>query len=116
MDLRRLLAALGAGIATFVVVAVLVIEGLAVEFSAIVGLPVGAAVGLAAVVGLLWRYDDLGRPARAAVDGLAGAGFAVVLVGAGSYVNLLALAVEVTAGVVVAAGVLAGIVSWSTDS
>jgi len=51
MTFRSALAALGAGITTFLVVAVLVIELLDVEFSAIVGLPVGAVAGWIVICG-----------------------------------------------------------------
>ena len=50
----RMLTALGAGVTTFLLVAVLVIESLAVEFSAIVGLPIGLLAGLAVAAGL-WQ-------------------------------------------------------------
>jgi hypothetical protein len=50
MDSRRVLTALGAGVTTFLLVAVLVIELLDFEFSAIVGLPVALLAGIAAAV------------------------------------------------------------------
>jgi len=50
MDSRRLLTALGAGVTTVLLVAVLVIELLDFEFSAIVGLPVALIAGVAAAV------------------------------------------------------------------
>ena len=49
MDRRRVLTALGAGVTTVLLVAVLVIELLDFEFSAIIGLPVGLLAGIAAV-------------------------------------------------------------------
>lgn len=115
MDLRTALAALGAGIATLLVVAVVVIELLDVEFSAIVGLPVGLLAGLAAFALLTSEYADLGQAPRVAVDAVAGFGFGVVLLLGASYVNLADYAVETTAGAAVAVGALVGIGSWLAD-
>ena len=112
MDLRTVLAALGVGIAAFLVVAVAVIELLDIEFSAIVGLPVGVLAGIGAFALLLFGYGDLGRIPRAAVDAIAGFGVGIVLLLGANYVNLADLAVEATVGGAVVIGVLAGAGSW----
>lgn len=115
MDRRTVLASLGAGIATLLVVAVLVIELLDAEFSAIVGLPVGLAAGAVTVAFLSVVYESLDRVRRAAVDAVAGFGFGVVLLRGADYVHLATVTVETTVGAAVAVGVLAGIASWLVD-
>ncbi|RAW46975.1 hypothetical protein DQW50_00890 [Halorubrum sp. 48-1-W] len=55
MDARKLLTEVGAGIAFFLLVAVLVIELLDFEFSAIIGLPIGYSQGLSCL-------SDCGAP------------------------------------------------------
>lgn len=59
MNPRHLLTAVGAGITMFLVVTVLVIELLAVEFSAIVGVPLGLLAGLVVTIGLAVSFDSL---------------------------------------------------------
>jgi hypothetical protein len=80
MNGRRWLTVLGTGLSTTLVVAVLgttVLQG-PIEFSVIVGLPVGVVVGLVALGAtavLVDRFDSL---AGAALGGYAGFGYAVV--------------------------------------
>jgi hypothetical protein len=112
MDHRTVLAALGTGITTFLVVAVAVIALLDVEFSAIVGLPTGLLAGAAAFALIQYRYDSLGRVARVMVDAVAGFGFGIVLLLGVNYVNLADLAFEATVGGAAVVGVLAGARSW----
>lgn len=114
MDWRTGLIAVGTGITTALVVAVLVIEALAFEFSAMIGLPVGLIAGLVAALAVGSRYGRVGRTPRSLLDGVAAFGYAVVLLLALRYVGRLGLrsvvtverllALAVVAGVVVAAG------------
>ncbi|MCD2203485.1 hypothetical protein [Halobacterium sp. KA-6] len=119
MHSRTVLSALGAGITTFLVVAVAVIELLPFEFSALVGLPVGLLVGGAVFAAVAARYDEAAPVLRYAVDAAAGFGLAVVVLQAVSYVNLAglrsALSVDVTVAVAAFAGVIATVASWLMD-
>ncbi len=119
MNSRTILSALGAGITTFLVVAVAVIELLPFEFSALVGLPVGLLAGGAVFAAVAVRYDEASAALRYAADAAAGFGLAVVVLQAMSYVNLAGLrstlSVDVTVAVAVVAGVLATVVSWLAD-
>jgi hypothetical protein len=119
MSRRAAAAAVGAGVTTFLAVAVAVIELLHVEFSALVGLPVGLLVGAATAVVVTARYDALAPPARYAVDAAAGFGFAVVAVLAVSYVNFAGLrselSTDVTVGAAAVAAALAAVASWLTS-
>lgn len=84
----RLTVALGAGLATFLLVTVLVIELLAFEFSAIVALPIGLLAGVAGLVLVVLTFSDAGRIGRALSVAAAGFGYAVLSLLAVSYVNL----------------------------
>jgi hypothetical protein len=120
MKPRTVAAAVGAGAAVFLVVAALVTEALsvAVEFSALLGLPAGALAGLLALGLLVGRYAALGPATRALADGLAGFGYAVFALEAAQYVNLpgaralLDLPLTVAVAAVVAVGL--GVASWAT--
>lgn len=89
MDMRHALTALGAGLTTGLVVAVLVIEILAVEFAALVGLPVGALAGLVVLVTVAVTFDGLDVMERRALTAYAAFGLTVIGLAALSYVNLL---------------------------
>lgn len=119
MSRRATAAAVGAGVTTFLAVVVAVVELLHVEFSALVGLPAGLVAGAATAVVVTARYDALGPPARYAVDAAAGFGFAVAVVLAVRYVNLVglrsAVSTDVTLGVAVVAAALAAVASWLTS-
>lgn len=111
----RLLAAtaIGGGITTFLVVAVVVIEGLDIEYSAIVGLPVGVVTGVACTLGL-WRYHIIiPRAGRWAIAGYATLGPVVIGLLAVRYVNvgrdLLTVSVIASIAVVAALGVAIGL-------
>lgn len=112
MDARTVVSGLGAGAATFLIVAVLVIELLNVEFSAIVGLPVGLLVGAAVFVVLVSRYESLSRLQRVGVDSVAGFGGGVLIVLAASYVNVIDPTLEFTIAIAVVLGFLTGVISW----
>lgn len=119
MNTRVAGASVGAGITVFLIAAVAVIELWNVEFSALVGLPVGLLAGAAAAVAVAIRYDALVGPARYTVDAVAGFGLAIIVVLAISYVNLAglrsALSTDVTVGIAALAAALAALASWRTD-
>lgn len=112
MNSRTFLASTGAGLVAFLLTTVLVIELLAIEFSAIVGLPVGAIVGLGVFVLLLARYVTLSHWIRTAVDAVAGFGLGSVLLLAGNYVHLLDVSLEGLVAGAIVTGVVAGLWSW----
>lgn len=107
MDVRRPLTVVGAGVSTFLLVAVLAIELLAFEFSAIVGLPVGLLAGLGVTVVLGIRFAALGPLGRHAARAYAAFGFSVLLLAGFRYVNVGPsrefLSVDVVVGVSLAA-------------
>jgi hypothetical protein len=82
----RLVAALGVGVSAFLLAGGAVTGLLAsrIEFSALVGLPVGILVGAAAAAATRLRLWN-SRRARPALLGVAAAGYAVVAVAAASY-------------------------------
>ena len=113
---RDIVSGIGAAISTTLIVAVVLIEALPFEFSAIVALPVGLLAGAGAGVVVARRYEQVDRPARALFDGSAGFGYTVVLLAAARYVGRLGLRSTVTfqrllvAAVVVA--LLTAMASW----
>ncbi|MFW5920042.1 MAG: hypothetical protein ACOCSF_07635, partial [Halanaeroarchaeum sp.] len=88
MDARKLLTTIGAGFTSFLLVAVLIIELLDVEFSAIIGLPVGLLVGVVVFVGLWIRGDELSLGIRRAATAYAAFGIALLAFLALRYVNI----------------------------
>jgi hypothetical protein len=88
MDTRKVLTTIGAGLTSFLLVAVLVIELLDFEFSAIVGLPVGLLAGLVVLVGLWIRIDELSLGIRRAATAYAAFGLSLLLFLALRYVNI----------------------------
>jgi hypothetical protein len=88
MDVRKLFTTIGAGITSFLFVAVSVIELLGFEFSAIIGLPVGLLAGIVVSVGLWNRIDELSLGVRRAVTSYAAFGLAVLVFLALRYVNI----------------------------
>lgn len=88
MNVRHALTALGAGLTTGLLVAVLVIELLDFEFSALVGLPVGVLAGLTALATVTVVYDGLDVMERRAMSAYAAFGLTVVVIAGLSYVNL----------------------------
>lgn len=116
MSIRSQAVALGAGITTALLVAVLVIEALLIEFSAIVGLPVGLLAGGVTTVLVARRYDSVDDAARALFEASAGFGYTVVLLLALRYVGRLGLRSLVTVdrlvAVAVVAALLTGLASW----
>lgn len=116
--LRRFLTAVGAGLTTFLLVAVLVIKLLAFEFSAIIGLPVGLLAGFAVFVGLWTNLDRLRLGVRRAVSAYAMFGLTLFVLTGFQYVNIgrEVLSVEVTAGIGLVAAVVVYILFWVADS
>lgn len=112
MDVRTVWTTVGAAIATSLVVAVVVIEALAVEFSAIVGLPLGLLAGAAAGGAVLAAGESLGPTAGRALEAVAAFGYAAVALLAISYANLAGLRSAITPERVVALAVLAAILAF----
>jgi hypothetical protein len=108
MDARKLLTVIGAGVTSFLLVAVLVIELLNFEFSAIIGLPAGLLVGVAVAVGLWIRGDEFSHGVRRIVAAYAAFGMAVLLLFTFRYVNIgrSVLTFEVVVGGSLATGVV----------
>jgi len=100
MDVRKGLTTIGAGITSFLLVTVVVIELLDFEFSAIIGLPVGLLAGIVVFVGLWIRVDELSLGIRRAATAYAAFGLALLVFLALRYVNLgrSVLSVEVIVG------------------
>lgn len=88
MNLRRVLTAVGAGVSTFLLVAVALTATLPFEFSAIVGLPVGLLAGVGVLALLLVTLEDLTEPVQRLITAYAVFGIAVVAALAARYANL----------------------------
>jgi hypothetical protein len=97
---------------------VLVIELLAFEFSAIVGLPVGLLAGLAVFVGLWTNLDRLWPGVRRAASAYAMFGLTLFVLMGLRYVNIgqEILSVDVMAGIGLTAAVVVYILLWVADS
>lgn len=113
MDARRRLTAVGSGLTTGLLVAVLVIELLDFEFSAIVGLPVGAVAGLVVLVAVATGFERMGDLARRITAAYAAFGFAVFGLAALNYVNLLRVSGRDVAAAGLAIAILTYLVLWS---
>lgn len=107
MNARRPLTALGAGITGFLVVAVAVIELLAVEFSAIIGLPLGLLAGIGVAVVVFLKHDESSDVLRWLAAALAGFGYGILATVGASYVNLVETPFETRLAIGALAGVLA---------
>ncbi|WP_436935888.1 hypothetical protein [Halovenus marina] len=117
MGSRRTVTAVGTGLTTVLVVSVAVIELLNVEFSALVGLPVGVLAGVVAFLSLWDSLDELSPFVRRVASAYATFGLTVVLLLALRYVNVArgTLSVEVIAGVAIAVAILTYLGLWLTD-
>lgn len=116
MDIRHALTAVGAGLTTGLLVAVLVIEMLAFEFSVLVGLPVGILGGLVVLATVGVTFDGLDAMERRALTAYAAFGFTVVALAALAYVNVLVgVSGQVAAGVGLAATILIYLVLWGVE-
>lgn len=114
MELRTLFVAVGAAIAGFLVVAVAVIELLAFEFSALVGLPAGLLAGLVVLAAVLTRHGAASEPLRWLAAGAAGFGYGIVLALGANYVNLADVGFETTVAVGVGAAAVAALATALT--
>lgn len=116
MRLRPLLVAAGTGLTAGPVVAVFVIEGLSVEFSAIVGLPAGIVAALVVAAVVVGRYESAERSQRAVTDGVAAFGYTLLAGAAAQYIDLIGLRGVLTlqslAGAAAVAAVGVSVVSW----
>lgn len=113
MNLKIFGLALAAGVATFIVAGVAVTELLQprIEFSLLVGLPVGLVAGSLAAAVVAWGVNEGEPPQRrrlATAFGAFGAGFLVVLFAG----ILLPLGTTITIGIGVGVGILVAIVSY----
>jgi len=116
MDIRHGLAALGAGLTTGLLVAVLVIEILSFEFSVLVGLPVGTLAGLVVLATVGVAFDGLDATERRALTAYAAFGFTVVGLAVLAYVNVLVgVSGRTAAGVGLAATALIYLVLWGVE-
>lgn len=117
MNVRQLLSAIGAGTTSFLLVAVLVIELLDMEFSAIIGLPVGILAGIVVFLALLIRGDDLSLGVRRVVTAYATFGIAILAFLALRYVNVgrNVLTLEVIVGGSLAAVVVVYVALFVSD-
>jgi hypothetical protein len=106
MNGRTLLTALGAGVTTFLLVTVAVIELLDFEFSAIVALPIGILVGIVVLIGVGVSMSSLSAGGRRFVSAYAAFGLTVISLLGLRYVNVgrsvLSTDLIVGAGVAVA--------------
>nr|WP_254922186.1 hypothetical protein [Halorubrum sp. Ea8] len=91
----------------FLVVAVAVIELLAFEFSALIGLPIGLLAGIAVAVVILLKHNDVSDVLRWVAAALAGFGYGITVTFAATYVNLVDIQFETRLAIGVFAGVLA---------
>lgn len=112
MNTRRILTGAGATFTTFVLVSVLVITVLDFEFSALVGLPVGALAAILAAVVFVVFGPRLSVGARRALSAYAAFGVVVLVLLAVSYVNLAGLRGPLTTAVTAGGGVAAAVVVY----
>jgi hypothetical protein len=115
---RSVLTTIGAGITTFLLISVLIIELLDMEFSAIIGLPVGVVAGIVVSVVLWVARNQLSPGVRRAVTAYATFGVALLVLLALRYVNIGrgVLRFEVLVGGSIAAVVVVYIVLYLIDS
>jgi hypothetical protein len=117
MDARTVLTAAGSGLATGLVVVVLVIEALDVEFSALVGVPVGVVAGVVVLVAVATTANGRDPSVRRALSAYAAFGLALLGLAALSYVNLAAglLSTVETVGVAIGVVVLVSLGLWCRE-
>lgn len=94
MHSRRAFTALGAGLTTGLLVAVLVIEILPFELSALVGLPVGILAGLTTLAAVAVAFDGFDAAERRALTAYAAFGAIVVAVSVLNYLNVAGGTIE----------------------
>ena len=79
MPQRRHVAGAGTGVTVSLLAAVAVIETVDIEFTGLMGVPVGVVSGSVVLVAAVAGYDHLGRWLRTVVDAVAGVGFGVLV-------------------------------------
>lgn len=99
----------------FLVVTVAVIELLAFEFSALIGLPIGLLAGIAVAVVILLKHNDVSDVPRWVAAALAGFGYGIIVTFAATYVNLVEIQFETRLAIGVFAGVLAVVLAVFQD-
>jgi len=117
MGVRRILTATGAGVTTFLLVAVLVIETLDFEFSAIIGLPVGLVAGFVVFAGIWVRLAELTPGIQRIASAYAAFGLTIVLLLGLSYVNIgrQLFSIEVITGTGIVAAFVVFALLWIND-
>lgn len=88
MSEHRVLTAVGAGLTAFLLVTVALVELLAVEFSAMLALPVGIIAGLVVLLVATSGLQHAGPTSRRLAQAAAGFGYTVLLLLAVRYVNI----------------------------
>lgn len=117
MTARDILTGVGAGVTTFLLVTVAVIELLPFEFSAIIGLPVGLLAGLAVFVGFWSIRNDIDPGISRVVSAYGTFGLVVLVLFIFDYVNIGIgeQSVETVSGVGVVAGAVVYVALWAVD-
>lgn len=117
MNGRQAITAVGAGFTTVLLIAMLVIELLAVEFSAIIGLPIGLFTGLVVCFAVLLRLDELSTGLRRVLRAYAGFGVTVVALLVLRYVNVgrTVLSTEVVVGLAGLAAIAVYALGWLSE-
>ena len=116
MNVRHGLTALGSGLTTGLIFAVLVIEILDFEFSALVGLPMGILAGLVVLATVGVAFDGFDTMEQRALSAYAAFGLTVVTLAALSYANLVSgVSAQVAAGAGLAATVLTYLGLWGME-
>ena len=117
MGRRQQATAVGGGITTFLVTAVLLIELLDFEFSAVVGLPVGLLVGVVFAAGVWFAPDRQPVAVQRLVSAYAVVGPTVIVLFGLRYIHIgrQFLAAEVIAGFGLVAAVVVYAGLWLTE-
>lgn len=115
MNLRDFLTGLGVGISSALCITVLVIELLRVEFSAIIGLPIGILGGIFVGALLVREHATISRNLRWLAATIAGFGYGIVFALSLSYVNLITATFEETLTVGVGAALVSGLAALLAD-
>ncbi|MFC7134450.1 MULTISPECIES: hypothetical protein [Salinibaculum] len=113
MALQRIALGIGAGLTTFGIVAVVIIEAVQVDpVAGILGAVLGALFGLGVFGLVLLTYDEASPTIRRDVAAVAAFGYTALAVLALSYVNLAGLRSVIDPTVVVAVASLVAVLVW----
>jgi hypothetical protein len=115
MNLRSVLTGLGVGITTAVVATTLIIELLAMEFSALIGLLVGVLSGAFLGGVVVRRHGEFSRGLRWFVASLAGFGYGLIFALGMICVNLVSLTFDDTVAVGVGVALVLGLAAMLAD-